>query len=60
MKNGREVRDSMLKTYKKCVELDEWPAYMGFAEDKNYINSLTIPAWIKNAMEYEETEGIGE
>lgn len=56
MRNGREVRDTMLETYKKCVELDEYPAYMGFAEDKNYINSLTIPAWIKNAMDYEETE----
>lgn len=56
MRNGNDVRDTMLETYKKCVELDEYPAYMGFAEDKTIINSLTIPAWLKNAMDYEETE----
>lgn len=60
MQNGREVRDTMLETYKKCVELDEYPAYNGFAEEKRYINSLTIPQWIKNAMEYEETETESE
>ena len=60
MQNGREVRDTMLETYKKCVELDEWPAYNGFAEEKRYINSLTIPQWLKNAMEYEETETESE
>lgn len=65
MENGRDVRNVMLKTYKKCIELDEWPAYMGFKDDKNYFNDLTVPAWLKNAMdyenkfddEYEESEG---
>lgn len=54
MENGRDVRDTMLKTYKKCLELDEWPAYMGFAEDKTFFNELTVPGWLKNSMEYEE------
>lgn len=56
MANGREVRDVMLETYKKCLELDEYPAYMGFSEDNNFFNELSVPAWIKNAMEYEESE----
>lgn len=60
MANGREVRDSMLVTYKKCIELGEYPAYLGFKEDNIHCNTLTVPAWIKNAMEYEgfeESEG---
>lgn len=56
MQNGREVRNTMLETYKKCIELDEYPGYMSFKEDNVFINSLSVPAWIKNAMEYEETE----
>lgn len=60
MKNGREIRDGILETYKKCVELDEWPAYMGFAEDKTFINSLTLPKWLKDAMEYEEMNDESE
>ena len=60
MRNGREVRDSMLQTYKKCLELDEYPGLMGFAEDKTYINSLSIPAWLKNSMEYEDNDSEGE
>ena len=51
IKNGLYVRNELLKTYKKCVELDEYPGYMGFAEDKTYINTLTLPAWLKGAMD---------
>lgn len=57
MQNGREVRDVMLQTYKKCLELNEFPAYMGFAEDKNYFNVLSIPQWLKNAIDSESIEG---
>ena len=53
MQNGRKVRDSLLETYMKCKELDEWPGLMGFAEDKTYIQSLSVPEWIKNALESE-------
>ena len=60
MENGREVRKVMLETYKKCLELNEYPGYMGFSEDKTFFNDLSVPAWIKNAMEYEDTEDIEE
>lgn len=53
MENGREVRRTMLETYKKCLELDEYPAYMGFKDDKTFFNELSVPAWIRNSMEYE-------
>ena len=53
MENGREVRQVMLETYKKCLELDEYPAYMGFKDDDTFFNELSVPAWLKNAMEYE-------
>ena len=51
MQNGREVRGTMLETYKKCLELDEYPAYMGFKDDKNFFNELSVPAWIKNSIQ---------
>jgi hypothetical protein len=60
MDNGREVRDKMLETYKKCLELDEYPAFLGFKEDKTFFNSLTVPAWVKAAMESEEDFSEGE
>ena len=60
MRNGREVRDQLLETYKKCLELDEYPAFLGFKDEKRYINSLSLPKWLINAMEYEETETESE
>ena len=57
MENGREVRGVMLETYKKCLELGEYPAYMGFKDDKTFFNELSVPNWIKNAM---ESEGYDE
>ena len=55
IRNGYEVRDELLRTYKKCVELNEFPAYLGFKEDKTFANSLSVPAWIRNAI-IEENE----
>lgn len=57
MENGREVRGVMLETYKKCLELGEYPAYMGFKDDKTFFNELSVPNWIKNSM---ESEGFDE
>ena len=54
MKNGRDVRDSMLELFNKCDEVGEFPGYMGFKDDKTFFNELSIPQWLKNAMEYEE------
>ena len=56
LENGREVRLTMLETYKKCLELNEFPAFMGFKEDKIFFNSLSCPAWVRNAMESEGFE----
>ena len=56
IRSGYELRDELLRTYKKCIELDEYPGYMGFAEDKTYINSLTVPNWMRNSMDSEESE----
>lgn len=56
MQNGYDVRDQMLRTYKRCLELDEYPGYLGFAEDKNFINSLTVPNWIRQSLEYESED----
>lgn len=60
MQNGRDVRNVMLETYKKCEELGEYPAYMGFSEDKNFFNELSVPSWIKNSMDYESFEEESE
>lgn len=54
IRNGYEVRDELLKTYLKCLELNEYPAYMGFASEKKVANELTVPAWIRNAMGEEQ------
>lgn len=56
IRNGMYVRNALMRTYKKCLELDEYPGYMGFAEDKNYINVLTLPAWLKGALDEEDTD----
>lgn len=56
MQNGREIREQLLQTYKKCVELNEYPAYMGFKDEKRFINSLSLPKWLINAMEYESDD----
>lgn len=55
IKNGQEVRQTMIETYKKCIELDEYPAFLGFKEDKIFFNSLSCPAWVRNAID-EESE----
>ena len=60
MRNGREIRDGLLKTYKKCVELDEYPAFLGFKDEKRYINSLSIPNWLRAAMDAESDESYDE
>lgn len=56
MRNGSDVRNLLLETYMKCIELDEWPGLMGFAEAKTVIQTLTVPAWIKNAIDGESEE----
>ena len=56
LRNGYEVRDEMLKTYKRCLETGEYPGYLGFTEDKNFINLLSVPNWIRQAMDSESED----
>ena len=57
IQDGKYVRDEMLRKYMKCLELDEYPGLMGFKEENTFVNTLTVPAWIKNAMDSESCEG---
>ena len=59
MKNGKELRDSLLEKYKMCCETDTWPGYM---DENGGINSLTIPEFLKNSivLEDEDTEGVDD
>lgn len=56
LQDGKEVRDEMLRKYKKCLELDEYPGLMGFEEDRVFVNTLTVPTWIRNAIDSESYE----
>ena len=61
IQNGMEVRKQLLQTYKKCLEIGEFPGLMGFAEDKNIANTLTVPKWIADAIDSEsEVEDADE
>lgn len=53
MRSGDEVREDLLSTYLKCLEKNEFPAYLGFS-DEFEINSLGLPSWMKKAFESEE------
>lgn len=53
MRSGSATRLILLNDYKKCVELNEWPAYMGFS-DELQINSLGVPKWMENLYAGEE------
>lgn len=50
MQNGEETRKALLEQYKECVKRKEWPGYMGFSDEAE-INSLSVPTWIKNALD---------
>ena len=55
MKSGEELTKDLLIKYKKAVETDTWEGYMG--KDSG-INSLSVPAWLKDSLVVEdETEG---
>ena len=46
----------LLEKYKECLEKDKWPGYM---DESAGINSLSVPAWIKDSLSVEES-GEGE
>ena len=54
MAAGKEVKDVLLERYKECLEKDEWPGYM---DESIGINSLSVPAWMKDSLDTNITEG---
>lgn len=55
MESGRQTRRALIEMYCKCVEKNEWPAYMGF-NDEAEINSLGIPNWLANQLASSDLE----
>lgn len=53
MASGKELRDTLLEKYGKCLETDEWSGYM---DEKSGINSLSVPAWIKDSLAVEDNQ----
>ena len=51
MKSGEELTKDLLIKYKKAVETDTWDGYMG--KDSG-INSLSVPAWLRDSLVVEE------
>lgn len=55
MKSGEELTKSLLEKYKAATETDTWEGYM--LKDSG-INSLSVPAWLKDSLVVEDsTEG---
>ena len=52
MKNGSDIRKMLLEKYKECKEKDKWPGYM---DENSKINSLSVPQWIANSLDLDET-----
>ena len=57
MQNGADLRLDLLKKYKKCVATDKWPGYM---DETSKINSLSVPAWIRDSLTLEDEGGDKE
>lgn len=54
MQNGSDLRLGLLKKYKECVAADKWPGYM---DENSKINSLSVPAWMKDSTVLEDDGG---
>lgn len=54
VKSGQDTRLALMEGYKKCLEKNEYPGYMGF-EDEFELSSLTVPEWIKRNVVLEES-----
>lgn len=55
MQSGRQLRAELLYDYKKCLERDEYPGYMGFGNEAE-INTLSVSQRIKDTLYIEESE----
>ena len=57
MKSGEELTKDLLQKYKKAVETDTWEGYM--AKDSG-INSLSVPAWLRDSLVVENDDQEGD
>lgn len=55
VRNGAEIRKMLLDKYKTCVKTNKWPGYM---DENSKINSLSVPAWIKDSLDMDDEEVI--
>ena len=52
IRSGQELREKLLDDYKTAMETDVWEGYM---VDGGGLNNLTVPKWIADALDIEET-----
>lgn len=57
MKSGKELRDSLLKKYKKALETG---VYQGYMDENSGINSLSVPAWLRDSLVADDDNQEGE
>ena len=53
MASGKELKDTVLAKYKECLETGE---YQGYMTKESGINSLSVPAWLKNSLDTDMDE----
>ena len=54
MKSGRELRDSLLEKYAKCLKEDKWPGYI---DETSVVTNLSVPAWLRESLDADDDEG---
>ena len=57
MKSGKELRDSLFKKYKKALETG---VYQGYMDENSGINSLSVPAWLRDSLVASDDDQEGE
>lgn len=57
MKSGKELRDSLFKKYKKALETG---VYQGYMDENSGINSLSVPAWLRDSLVADDDNQEGE
>ena len=58
MRSGKELRTELLKKFEKALKTDIWEGYI---DEASGINTLSVPAWLRNSLELEmEEDGESE
>ena len=55
MRSGKELRNALLAKYRNALESDTWEGYM---TENGGINSLSVPAWIRDSLEMDDNEDL--